>query len=143
MSRINVCLSCDDAYAKHAGVVIASILHNACADDEHAFYILDGGIDEATKNDFEKLKEIKNCEINFIKIDENMFEDYKAVKTHFYITLPTFYRLKLPTLLADANKVIYFDCLWIRSNDVFYPIYWISPVMFKSCLFNHCISFFV
>lgn len=122
MSRINVCLSCDDAYAKHAGVVIASILHNACADDEHAFYILDGGIDEATKNDFEKLKEIKNCEINFIKIDENMFEDYKAVKTHFYITLPTFYRLKLPTLLADANKVIYFDCDFVVCTSL-KPLY--------------------
>ena len=117
-SKINVCLSCDDAYAKHAGVVIASILHNAGENEEHTFYILDGGIAEETKNDFEKLKDIKPCEINFIKIDEEMFEDYKSVKTHFYITLPTFYRLKLPSLLPDTDKVIYFDCDFVVCTSL-------------------------
>lgn len=34
MTKINICLSCDDNYAKYAGVVIASILFNARNDDE-------------------------------------------------------------------------------------------------------------
>ncbi|MCR4880686.1 MAG: glycosyltransferase family 8 protein [bacterium] len=110
MSKINVCLSCDDAYAKYAGVVVASILANAEKEDEHVFYILDGGVSEDTKKEFEKLKEIRDCDINFIKIDEDMFEDYKAVRTHYYITLPTFYRLKIQSLLPDVEKIIYFDC---------------------------------
>lgn len=110
MNKINVSLACDEAYAKHAGVVIASILFNAKSDDELTFYILDGGIQENTKNNFFELKKIKDCNIVFIKINESDFEDYKAVRTHFYITLPTFYRLKLPTLLPKVDKIIYFDC---------------------------------
>ena len=42
--KINVCLACDDNYAKYAGVVIASILANANKSDKLSFYILDGGI---------------------------------------------------------------------------------------------------
>lgn len=116
--KINVCLACDDNYAKHAGVVIASILANANKDDELAFYILDGGIENNTKKDFEKLKDIKSCEIKFIPIEESLFEDYKAVRTHFYITLPTFYRLKLPSLLPDVNKIIYFDCDFVVCSSL-------------------------
>ena len=118
MSKINVCLSCDDAYAKYAGVVIASILANADKEKELVFYILDGGIAEDTKKDFDKLKSIKNCEINFIKIDEEMFAEYKAVRTHYYITLPTFYRLKLPSLLPNVDKIIYFDCDFVVCTDL-------------------------
>ena len=34
MTIINVCIACDDNYAKYAGVTIASILHNANEEDE-------------------------------------------------------------------------------------------------------------
>ena len=61
MSQINVCLSSDNNYAKHAGVVIASILYNAASDDNLVFYVLDGGINTEVKKDFDKLKQIKEC----------------------------------------------------------------------------------
>ena len=118
MTKINVCLSCDEAYAKYAGVVIASILSNAEKDEKHDFYILDGGIEQNTKNDLEKLKTIKDCEINFIKIDESMFEEYKTVRTHYYITLPAFYRLKMASLLPDLDRVIYFDCDFVVCTSL-------------------------
>ena len=118
MSKINVSLACDNNYAKHAGVVIASILANASSDDELVFFILDGGISEEFKNDILSLQSIKACNINFIKIDESMFEDYKKVQTHFYITLPTYYRLKLPSLLPDVGRIIYFDCDFVICSSL-------------------------
>ena len=39
MGDENVCLACDDNYAKYAGVVIASILDSANPDDSLCFYI--------------------------------------------------------------------------------------------------------
>ena len=62
---INVCLACDNNYAKHAGVVIASTLANAQPYDRLSFYILDGGIEEDNKNKILELKSINDCEINF------------------------------------------------------------------------------
>lgn len=110
MNNINVCLSCDDNYSKYAGVVIASILKNASKKDNLLFYVLDGGISDKRKQEILSLKLIKNCEIKFIDIDISLFEDYKQIKTHSYLTLPAYYRLKSASLLPNINKVIYFDC---------------------------------
>lgn len=115
---INVCLACDDNYSKYAGVVIASILANANPKDRLNFYILDGGISEDNKQKIQSLKFIKDCEINFITIDESMFEEYKKVKTHKYVTLATYYRLKLPSLLPEISRVIYLDCDMVVTTSL-------------------------
>ena len=109
-SNINVCISCDDNYAKYAGVVIASILLNADENDEYSFYILDGGINEKAKSDINKLKTIKYCNIYFVKIDIEQFNVYKDILTHKYISIATYYRLKLSQLLPSVDKIIYLDC---------------------------------
>lgn len=110
MSNINVCLSCDDNYSKYAGVVIASILEKASNKDNLSIYILDGGISDIRKQEILSLKSIKDCKIEFVEIDSNLFEDYKQIKTHSYIALPAYYRLKSASLLPNITKIIYFDC---------------------------------
>jgi len=107
---INVCLSCDNNYAMYAGVVITSILNNANEDDYLNIFILDGGISPENKNKILSLKSIKPCEINFVQIDERMFEDFRGITTHAYISLPAYYRLKMPSLLPQISRIIYFDC---------------------------------
>ncbi len=109
MTKINVCISCDENYAKYASVVIASILSNACDDVVH-FYILDGNISDDSKSKILALTNIKPCKIDFIKVDETKLEIYKQINTHEYITLPSYYRLILSELLPDVDKIIYLDC---------------------------------
>ena len=115
---INVCLACDDNYAKYAGVVIASVLANANKNDELCFYILDGGIKNKNKEKISQLKSIKDCEINFVPIDNSLFTDYMDVKTHAYISIPTFYRFKLSSLLPNVKRVIYFDCDFVVTSSL-------------------------
>lgn len=117
-SKINICLACDNNYAKHAGVVIASILHNATQNDQLAFFILDGNIDKTNKEHLLTLKKIKDCEINFIQINDALFKDYKKIKTHSYITLAAYYRLKIASLLPQIDKVIYFDCDFVINTSL-------------------------
>ena len=117
-NRINVCLACDNNYAKYAGVVIASILSSANQEDNLNIFILDGGISEEKKSQILTLKSLKDCSINFVNIDEDLFEDYKKVKTHKYITIATYFRLKLASLLPDINRVIYFDCDFIVNSSL-------------------------
>ena len=116
--NINVCVACDNNYSKYAGVVIASVLANSNEDENLSFYILDGGIEQSQKDKILELKSIKDCNIEFVNIDENLFEEYKKVKTHAYITLSTYYRLKLPTLLPNINRIIYFDCDFVVNSSL-------------------------
>ena len=106
MTVINVCISCDENYAKYASVVIASILSNACDDDVLHFYILDGNISDESRSKILTLTKIKNCKIDFIKVDETKLEIYKQINTHEYITLPAYYRLILSELLLDCDIVV-------------------------------------
>lgn len=110
MNSINICVACDNNYSKYAGVVIASALASSNKDDLLHFYILDGGITEENKTKIKELRSIKDCEINFVKIDNEMFSDYLSVKTHSYISIPAYYRLKIATLLPNLSRIIYFDC---------------------------------
>ena len=121
--RINICLSCDNNYAKYAGVVIASILKNAAAEDKLCFYLLDGGISDKNKAEINSLKSLKKCEIEFVHIDNDLFVDYTNVKTHSYLSIAAYYRLKLGSLLPYVNKIIYLDCDVIVNDSL-------------ACLFN-------
>lgn len=117
-NNINICLSCDNNYSKYAGVVIASILSNANREDDLNIFILDGGISDENKQNIISLSTIKPCKISFIKINETLFNDYKQIKTHKYLTLPAYYRLKLPSLLPEIDKIIYLDCDTIVCSDL-------------------------
>lgn len=118
MTPINVCLACDNNYAKYAGVVVASVLANSKDDEDLRFYILDGGISENKKTEILSLKSIKDCKIEFVQIDEAMFEDYKKVATHKYISIATYYRLRLATLLPEVERIIYFDCDMVVNSSL-------------------------
>ena len=115
---INVCLSCDDKYSQYAGVVIASILSNANWDDDISIYVLDGGVSDIRKQQILSLKSIKDCNIQFVSINSSDFDEYKKVCTHKYITIATYYRLKLASLLPNVDKIIYFDCDMVVNSSL-------------------------
>ena len=118
MNTVNICLSCDNNYAQFAGVVITSILKNA-EGEKIKFFLLDGGIEENNKRKVLELKNIKDCEINFIIINEKDFDDYKQVKTHSYITLATYYRLKIASILKNIDRIIYLDCDIVVNSSLY------------------------
>lgn len=109
-NKINICLACDDNYSKYAGVVVSSVLASANLNDKICVYILDGGVEESNKEKILSLKNIKDCEINFIKMDNDLFKEYMTIKTHAYLSVAAYYRLKMPSILPDVDRIIYFDC---------------------------------
>ena len=66
---IHIALAPDDNYAKYAICVMRSAMANAAQSDNICFWILDGGLSEASKAVISNAAE----RVNFIKIDKDIF----------------------------------------------------------------------
>ncbi len=124
MQEYNICYSLDSAYVEQLAVSIASILKNADVNENINFYILDGGLTKKDKKEIESLKNIKNFNIEYLSVNINDFSDYPLLKKDnidykdYHVTLPTYFRFKLPTLLNSLSKVLYLDCDVIINNSL-------------------------
>ncbi len=118
LNEINICFSSDNNYAQHMAVTMASILSNASNEDNYNFYVLDGGISQKDKEKIEKLKSIKDFSISYFNVDKNDFSDCPMTGYVKYITLPTYYRFKIPSLLKNVDKVLYLDCDLVLNADI-------------------------
>ncbi len=116
-SNINIVFSVDNNYIQHCSATIASILLNSSCGNNFNFILLDGGISAKNKEKLEKLKSIRNFEINYIKIDNQKFANLPLNRS--YISIATYYRLLLPQILpSNINKVIYLDADIIVEQDI-------------------------
>lgn len=117
--EINICFSSDNNYAKHMGVAITSILKNSNINDTYNFYILDGGISDSNKSKLNSLKNsIRNFSIEYLEINPDDFKKCPMTGYVKYITLPTYYRFKIPSLLPNLDKVLYLDCDIVVNSDI-------------------------
>lgn len=106
---IKVCYTCDNNYAEYVTVSIASILKNANKNDNLTFYVISNDITEDRMEKIQKLKYIKDFNVNFISPKEEIFNDFKNIKTTEYLPLASFFRLKIASLIQNEDKIIYLD----------------------------------
>ena len=118
MSKINICFSSDNNYAKYMGTAICSILKNAGENDSYNFYILDGGISNETKEQISGLKTIKDFSIEYLTVNPDDFKSCPMTGYVNYITLPTYYRFKIASLLPNVDKILYLDGDIIVNSDI-------------------------
>lgn len=133
--HIAFCL--DNNYVQHCAVVIASIIHNN-KNEVISFHLLTDYI--STDNE-QKLKQWLSAEDTFFiyihKIEKERFAKFPVKNA--YINISTYFRLALPEILADIDKVIYFDCDVI-VNGALHKL-WntdISTVSMAGVLDRHC-----
>ena len=104
---IPIAFSLDNGYTYPTIVAMTSILENAFNRTKYDFYILHSpNFSEENKNKIKNFEKKYRCSINFI----NMTDQFKTAKlSKKRITRPAYYRLALPTLLPNINKIIYLD----------------------------------
>ena len=107
MNDLNIAFAPDNNYVVHCATAINSILINKSLEDNIHFYILDGGLTDTNRNKLNTLVEgQKNCILNFIKVDDKQFSKYN---TPLWGTAAA-YRLKLPSLVPNLDRILYLDC---------------------------------
>lgn len=115
---IPVIFAIDNNVVIQCGVTITSLLLNAHEDTSYDFYVLY----ESQKLPEESRIQLKetfadraNCEISFVEVKE----DYSDVDiTGVFITRATYYRLSIPNLFPNFDKVIYADIDMIFQQDL-------------------------
>lgn len=101
----HVAFSCDSRYARHINPIIRGILkHDPTLKWE--FHILSSGLSSRIRNHIQAT----NANVRFVKVSSEVFEDMTIPETCAHLTVQTFYRFLLPSLLPDISRVLYLDC---------------------------------
>ena len=116
MLEYHICYSLDSKYAEQLAVSVTSIIKNSTEQEHINFYILDGGLTDEDKNKIEDLKRIKDFNLQYITVNPQDFTDCPMLKDkssefeNYHVTIPTYFRFKLPSYLPNLNRVLYLDC---------------------------------
>lgn len=111
---IPVVMAFDDHYASYGLTVLQSILNRS--DRSFSFFILYEKIDEKWISISHKLFDTSRSSIKFINVT-SYFKHYTLPLTR-YFTRTIYYRLAIPKIFKDYNKVIYLDADVIVKKDL-------------------------
>jgi lipopolysaccharide biosynthesis glycosyltransferase len=115
---IHIAIAADNNFSQHLCVTLVSIFSNLSPERQVNVYVLDGGI---TKDNVEKIRKSlaqfgrKINNLLFINFSLKEFSNFQETKG---ITRVTYYRIRLPALLPNVSKVLYFDSDIVVVADI-------------------------
>ena len=119
MNTIPIVFAIDNNVVMQCGVTITSLLMNAEADTFYDIYILCNQSQLMDEN--KKVLQLafvgeKGCKITFVDVGESFKESEGLAEGH--ITTATYFRLAIPALFPQFDKVIYADIDMIFQQDL-------------------------
>lgn len=114
-NQIPIAYSTDDKYAMPISVSIKSIIDNSSNNDYEFIILYNNSLDEKSKNIINSSIKGTKCSLRYIDIKDSIKNAYLAIP---HISVSTYYRLLLPTLLKEYDKCIYLDGDTIAVDDI-------------------------
>lgn len=115
MNIIPIAFAFDNNLILPACICISSLLMNAKENTFYDIFILHSANTVLNKDKLNKIPEFyKNCKIQYIKVD-NTFDNAFEIRG---ITAATYYRLLIPELIPQYDKIIYADVDIIFRMDL-------------------------
>ena len=116
-NHIAVCFASSDEYSPILGVALNSLISNISLDNKYDIVIIDKDI---TDNNKALLRSIvgnkENCTLRFFNVSERVKNYNFYTWAHF--TMFTYYRLLVPSLFVEYEKVIYLDTDIVINSDI-------------------------
>ncbi|MDR2193394.1 MAG: glycosyltransferase family 8 protein [Treponema sp.] len=107
---IPIVFSSDDYYVPYMGVMMQSIMENAVSDEEYRFYVLQKNISSENREALKtQIGTYPHFSIDFINVAEYIKDYNFFVANRDNITIETYFRLLIPDLFKDQEKIIYLD----------------------------------
>lgn len=117
MSKIPVVFTFDKRIVLGAAVAIKSLVDTANEDTEYDIYVYHPDIDDKTADEFKKMLEGSRHSITFEYINKNKFENAPINKGGSWTEI-VYYRLLIPELLPQYDKVLYADTDVLFKGDL-------------------------
>lgn len=117
IDNVHICFSINDKYAQHCCVTIASILNNCSKDIFINFYVIYNSLSNENKKKICRVAETDISSIKFIFVNRDEFINL-PIKSDSYFTIENYFRLKIPSLFNNLDKIIYLDSDILVLGDV-------------------------
>ena len=107
--EIPVCFATDDNYVPFLAVAITSLLDNASKDNFYRIFVLTTSLKQENIDSILKHK-TENSSIEFISLAKEMDKLQNMFHLRDYYSKETYYRIFIPNIFPQYNKVLYLDC---------------------------------
>lgn len=115
--HIPICFATDDNYVPFLTVALASLLDNASKDNFYKIYVLTSHLSEDNKQSI--LKQVtENSSIEFVQLSKELDKVQNMFHLRDYYSKETYYRIFIPNLFPQYQKVLYLDCDITVVGDV-------------------------
>lgn len=115
--EIPVFFAVDNAYIPFLGVALKSVIDNTSKENNYAIKILYTSVTEENKEKIKKYEQ-KNISIEFVDLNKQLNKIKEKLYTRNYYSNTTYYRLFLPELYPQYDKVVYIDSDTICLTDI-------------------------
>lgn len=115
--EIPVCFATDDNYVPFLAVALASLLDNASKDKFYRIFVLTSGLKQENMDSILKQK-TENSSIEFISLSKELDKVQSMFHLRDYYSKETYYRIFIPNLFPQYEKVLYLDCDITVLGDV-------------------------
>jgi lipopolysaccharide biosynthesis glycosyltransferase len=114
---IPIVFSSNDRFVPYMSTMIQSIMENAGLNRQYVFYIL---YREISNNNMDLLRKqiilFSHFSVEFIDVNKYISEYNLYISKH--LTVETYFRLLIPYIFSEYQKVIYLDCDMVCCTDI-------------------------
>ena len=116
--NVALAFAADEAFAPFFSVLFSSLLEHASPDRNYDIIILQTDITAESKDILlGMLKDHRNVSLRFIDVSSYL-APFESLFIHLHLKMETWYRLLLPQLLPDYEKILYLDCDMVVEADI-------------------------
>lgn len=115
--EIPIFFAVDDGYIPFLAVSLQSLIDNSSRENNYIIRVLYTSISEENKNKIKKY-ERENVSIEFVNFNKHVEEIKDKLFTRDYYSKTTYYRLFLPELYPQYDKLLYLDSDIVILSDI-------------------------
>lgn len=114
---VPVFFAADDKYVKYMMVTMKSIIDNMSSSRYYKLHVLHTDISEENQALVKKMEK-PNCKIIFVNVLDELKQIQKKIAVRDYYTATTYYRIFIPDMFKEYDKVLYIDSDTIVREDI-------------------------